>query len=70
MPDQLGGDPAAGERRQHPDVCHGGVADGRPAGQGQSAGDGVGGADELLVDERTDGAPGFEQREDLAGLQI
>jgi hypothetical protein len=70
MTDQVGGDALPGERRQHADVRHGCVVDDLSAGQGESAGGRVGGADELISDEYSDGTAWFEQRDDLAGWQV
>ena len=70
MVDQLGGQAPAGEGRQHPDVRHRGVVDDCPTRKRQPAGHGICGADQFIVDECADGAPGFQQCGDLAGLQV
>jgi len=67
---QVGGDPFSGERRQHPDVGHGGMAHDRPAGKRQPARHRVGGANELPSDESPDRAAGFEQLGNLPGRQV
>ena len=59
-------DASSGERRQHPDVRHGRMADLGSTGKGQRARHGVGGTGELVVDESTDRAAGFEQSGDLS----
>ncbi len=69
MAHEIGGDAFAGERRQNPDMCDRGVADDGSAGKGEPARHGIGGANELAVDECADGSARFQQRGDLPRRQ-
>src|ERR1700722_17336258 len=69
MEHEIGGDAFAGERRQNPDMRDSSVADDGSAGKSESARHGIGGANELVLDECADGAALFQQCGDLPWRQ-
>jgi hypothetical protein len=67
---EISGDAPSGERRQNPDMGHGRVADLGSARKSERARHGIRCADQLLVDECTDGAAGLEQASDLPRCEV